>query len=83
VASTLFLLTTQIVLLVYHQVTTWFDLSPFNGAKHYTVKEKLAETSFNFILMSLPPIGYALHIHGLMVYGVVYYFVLLAMECPP
>lgn len=70
----------QTLLLAYHQITTWFDLSPFNGARHYTNKERLAETGVNAILMSLPPIGFALHNHGLMIFGVVYYFVLLTME---
>ena len=73
-------LTSQIVLLVYHQVTTWFDLHPFNGVRHYSTKEQLAEAGANAVLMSLAPIGFALHIHALMTFGVVYYFVLFTIE---
>jgi hypothetical protein len=73
-------LTSQIVLLVYHQVTTWIDLHPFNGVRHYSTKERLAEAGANAVLMGLAPIGFAVHIHPLMTFGVVYYFVLLAIE---
>ena len=70
----------QIVLLVYHQLTTHFDFFPFNGARQYSAKEKLAEGGSNLILMILAPIGFGFHIRGLMIYGVIYYFFLLAAE---
>ena len=70
----------QIVLLVYHQLTTNFDFFPFNGARNYSVREKLAEAGSNFVFMILAPIGFGLHIRGLMIYGVTYYFVLFAAE---
>jgi hypothetical protein len=70
----------QIVLLVYHQITTIFDFYPFNSARHYTKKEKLAEAGFNGVLMSLPPIGFAFHIRGLMIFGLIYYYFLFAVE---
>jgi hypothetical protein len=70
----------QIVVLVYHQFTTHFDFFPFNGARNYSVKEKLAEGGSNFVLMILAPIGFGFHIRGLMIYGLIYYFVLLAAE---
>jgi len=70
----------QVALLVYHQITTIVDFYPFNGARHYTPKEKLAECGVNGILMALPPIGFGWHLHGLMKFGVVYYFVLLFIE---
>ena len=70
----------QLLLLVYHQLTTWVDLHPFNGARNYSRRERLAETGFNAVLMSLAPVGFAFHLRGLMVFGVVYYFVLLAVE---
>jgi hypothetical protein len=70
----------QLVLLAYHQFTTHVDLFPFNGARHYALKEKLAEGLSNLLLMSLAPIGFIWRIHGLMIYGVIYYFVLFAME---
>jgi hypothetical protein len=70
----------QIVLLVYHQITTYIDLFPFNGARNYSLKEKLAEGGSNFVLMILPPIGFGFHRHGLMIYGVIYYYFLFAAE---
>ena len=33
----------QMVLLAYHQVTTLVDLHPFNGARNYSRRERLAE----------------------------------------
>jgi hypothetical protein len=73
-------LVSQVVLLVYHQATTLIDLSPFNGVRHCTVKERFAEAGANAVLMSLAPIGYAFQIRSLMTFGVVYYFVLFAIE---
>jgi hypothetical protein len=70
----------QLALLVYHQVTTRFDFFPFNSARHYTRKEKLAEAGVNFVLMGLGPIGFGFHIKGLMNFGVVYYFILFGIE---
>jgi hypothetical protein len=70
----------QLGLLVYHQITTLLDFYPFNGARNYTWKEKLAEAGGNFIPMSLAPIGFGFHIRGLMIFGVVYYFFLFAVE---
>jgi hypothetical protein len=60
-------------LLAYHQFTTLFDFFPFNGSRNYSWKEKLAEAGGNGILMILPPIGFGFNIHGLMIFGVVYY----------
>jgi hypothetical protein len=70
----------QLLLLTYHQITTLVDFYPFNGARHYTWKEKLGEAAFNAVLMSLPPIGFGFHIRGLMMFGLVYYFFLFAVE---
>jgi hypothetical protein len=70
----------QLVLLVYHQSTTFFDLFPFNGARSYTRAERLAEMDPNAVLMGLAPLGFALNVHALKVYGVIYYFVLFALE---
>ena len=70
----------QLALLAYHQVTTFFDFFPFNGARNYTIQEKLAEGGSNGILMTLAPVGFVFHIRGLMNYGVVYYFILFAIE---
>jgi hypothetical protein len=73
-------LASQLLLLVYHQVTTWFDFFPFNGARNYSPKEKMAEAGMNAVLMSLGPIGFGFHIKGLMNFAEVYYFVLFAIE---
>jgi len=70
----------QILLLAYHQLTTHADFYPFNGARNYSRNEKLAEAGINLILMSLAPLGFALRIHGLMIYGVIYYYFLFAAE---
>ena len=70
----------QLTLLVYHQVTTWFDFYPFNGVRNYSRKEKLAEACSNAVVMSLAPIGFGFRIKMLMGFGVVYYFVLFAAE---
>lgn len=70
----------QVLLLAYHQVTTWFDLHPFNGVRSYSGKEKLAEAGTNAVLMSLAPIGFAFQVKALMIFGVVYYFVLFGIE---
>jgi hypothetical protein len=75
-----FALLCQVLLLVYHQLTTFIDLAPFNGAKKYSRTERAAEMGVNAVLMSLAPFGFAFHIHGLMLFGVVYYFVLFAIE---
>jgi hypothetical protein len=70
----------QIVLLVFHQATTWLDLFPFNGARNYTRQERFAETGANAILMGLGPLGFAFDIRALQVYGAVYYFLLFLVE---
>ncbi len=70
----------QILLLAYHQATTWLDLHPFNGVRHYSGAEKLAEAGSNAVLMSLAPIGFGCGIRALMIFGVVYYFVLFGIE---
>jgi hypothetical protein len=70
----------QLVLLVYHQATTFFDLYPFNGARNYSAAERWAEMGSNALLMGLAPLGFALNVHALEVYGAFYYFVLFAVE---
>jgi hypothetical protein len=73
-------LTSQLALLIYHQVTTFFDLFPFNGARNYTPAERRAEMGANAVLMGLAPLGFALDVRALQVYGAYYYFVLFAVE---
>ena len=59
--------TCQIVLLIYHQFTTFFDLHPFNGTKFYSPRERVIEMGVNAILMTLAPVGF-FRIHGLMLF---------------
>jgi hypothetical protein len=70
----------QLALLLYHQITTWFDFFPFNGSRHYGRNEKLLECGVNGVLMLLPPLGFGFQISWLMHFGVVYYFVLFSIE---
>ena len=61
-------------------MTTLLDLYPFNGARHCTIRERSTEAGVNALLMSLASIGFIFRIHGLMLYGLIYYFVLFAVE---
>jgi hypothetical protein len=70
----------QVVLLLYHQITTQLDLFPFNGARFCTWQEKALECTVNGVLMSLAPVGFAFGIRAMMWFGVVYYLVLFAEE---
>ena len=70
----------QLGLLAYHQTTTLVDLYPFNGVRNASLSERFLEAGVNLVLMGLAPIGFTLGIPALMVYGVVYYFVLLFFE---
>ncbi len=70
----------QLLLLAYHQTTTWLDLYPFNGVRGYSRNERLAEAGANAVLMSLAPIGFVFRIEALMIFGVFYYFILFGIE---
>src|SRR5258708_34015436 len=70
----------QLVLLGYHQVTTLFDFFPFNGARHLEPRERWAECGVNGLLMILPPIGFGFRVRWLMTFGLIYYFILFAIE---
>ena len=75
-----FAIALQVLLLVYHQLTTLFDFYPFNGVRFSKPKERYAEAGLNFALTVLPPIGYFFGISGLMRFGAVFYFILIACE---
>lgn len=47
------LLFIQIFTLCYHQITTRFDLFPYNGARYYSVRERRIEALVNGIIMSI------------------------------
>lgn len=70
----------QLLLLVFHQFTTLVDLYPFNNVRHYTVQERITECVVNGATMLLPVIGFAAHIHWLMVASLIVYPVLLIGE---
>jgi len=76
-----FAITSQLILVLYHQITTLFDFFPFNGVRFYSRREKLLEAGINLVLMSAPLLGFILHQPLLMKFGVVYYFILFAVEC--
>ncbi|MGP8033187.1 MAG: hypothetical protein ACLPQ6_03495 [Steroidobacteraceae bacterium] len=71
----------QIALVLYHQGTTSFDFFPFNGARFYSGRERLLEAGINLLLMSLPLLGFLQRVPLLMKFGVIYYFILFAVEC--
>lgn len=71
----------QAALLLYHQATTWFDFFPFNGVRFYSRGETVGEAGVNLVLMGLPLAGSLLASPALLKFGVVYYFVLFAVEC--
>lgn len=48
----------QVLLLVYHQVTTLMDFYPFNNVRQYTLRLRLTECVVNGIIMAIPPVGY-------------------------
>jgi hypothetical protein len=73
-------LTCQVLLLLYHQTTTFVDFYPFNGARFYSSREKAAEMAINAVLMVLAIVGTARKQPALFHYAVIYYFVLLAIE---
>lgn len=70
----------QLLLLVYHQLTTLFDFYPFNGARFAKPKERGAEAALNFALMVIAPVGFLFGLSGPMRFGAVFYFILLGCE---
>jgi hypothetical protein len=70
----------QLLLLAYHQATTFFDLYPFNNVRDYTVKERLTECLINGITMMAPFIGFYLHIEWMMTASLIIYPALLIAE---
>ena len=70
----------QLLLVAYHQMTTLVDLYPFNGVRNSSLRERSVEAGINALLMCLAPIGFTFGIRSLMLYGVVYYFLLLLFE---
>lgn len=49
-----YLLLLQVATVLYHQVTTRIDIYPFNGVRHYSVKERRNEALINGIIMVIP-----------------------------
>ena len=70
----------QVLLLVFHQLTTLVDLYPFNNVRQYTLKERVTECLVNGAIMVMPVIGFAVHIQWLMIASLVIYPALLLGE---
>lgn len=52
----------QLLLLVYHQVTTLVDFYPFNNIRSYALRLRSIECIVNGVIMAIPPIGYLFQI---------------------
>ena len=76
----LFVIALQIILVVYHQLTTLVDLYPFNNVRSYTVKERLLECLVNGVVMVVPPVGYIFGIRWMIIASLIIYPALLAGE---
>ena len=72
-----FVVSLQILLLAYHQLTTLVDFYPFNNVRQYSLRERLRECLIHGLLMTLSPLGFVLDIGWLKIVGAVYYGVLL------
>jgi hypothetical protein len=62
-----------ILIEIYYAATTLFDVSPFNGAKYFTVKERLTEWVQNTIIFGLPFLRFifpAAREAGVIAYGI-------------
>ena len=70
----------QLLLLVYHQSTTVFDLYPFNNVRSYTLTERLTESLINGLTMIAPFIGFWLHIEWMRTTALIIYPALLLAE---
>lgn len=70
----------QFLLLLFHQVTTLFDLHPFNNVRRNTMRERLLECGVNGALMATPLTGFAFHVQWMAVAALVIYPVLLVGE---
>lgn len=77
-----FAIALSIFLLLYHQLTTWLPLFPWNDVEKYSRKELFLEASINGLLMS---VGVACLASGnsgfLHFYPLVYYPLLFVGEC--
>src|SRR4051812_22313724 len=43
-----------VIIEIYYAITTLFDVSPFNGAKYFTKKERVTEWIQNSLIFGLP-----------------------------
>ena len=76
-----FAILASLLLLIYHQLTTWFPLYPWNDVKSYSRKEILLEAGSNGLLMGLGLFCLAWSNHGFFYwYPLVYYPFLLSGE---
>ena len=67
-------LSAAIFLLIYHQLTTWLPLYPWNNIKTYSPKEILLEAGSNAVLMGLGIICIAFGNKGFYHYYPLFYY---------
>jgi hypothetical protein len=71
-----------LLLLFYHQVTTWLPLFPWNDVKNYSPKELMLEAGSNFLLMGLGVFCLTQNNTGFFCYyPLIYYPFLFTGEC--
>ena len=77
-----FTISIALLLLVYHQVTTWMPLFPWNQIKNYKRKELILEAGTNGILMGLGALCLIVKNTGFFhYYPLIYYAFLFTGEC--
>jgi hypothetical protein len=71
-----------LLLLFYHQSTTWLPLFPWNDVKNYSRKELMLEAGTNFLLMGLAAFCIIQNNAGFFhYYPLIYYPFLFTGEC--
>jgi hypothetical protein len=63
-----------ILVLVYHQLTTWLPLYPWNDISKYTIKELLLEGGTNCLLMGIGLLCIVIGNHGFYHYYPLFYY---------
>lgn len=70
----------QLLLVIFHQLTTLIDLYPFNNVRSYTIQERIIDCLVNGSIMLVPVIGNLLQIKWMITSSLVIYPVLLIGE---
>jgi hypothetical protein len=78
----IFAIVNTLLLLIYHQVTTWLPLFPWNDLEKYSRKELLLEAGTNGLLMGLGALCLIMGNTGFFHwYPLIYYPFLFSGEC--